>query len=80
MSAAKAGKSDCRATLAELTDALSKAEKEGHMTESPRICAPVSPLIVCGTGCLPVTGGGNTFFQPVSARYVKGAVILTLNR
>ncbi len=38
-------------------------------------------LIVDQIGSLPVVpGGGNLFFQPVNARYEKGAMILTSNR
>ncbi len=80
VAAVKAGISVYRATLAELTDALLKAEKEWRLTEKLRFYTRVSLLIVCAIGCLPVTGGGNLFFQLVNARYEKGSVILTSNR
>ncbi len=77
----KAGKSVYRATLAELIDALIKAEREGRLTEKLRFYARVSLLIVDEIGYLPITlGGANLFFQLVNARYEKGAMILTSNR
>ena len=57
VAAVKAGISVYRATLAELTDALLKAEKEWRLTEKLRFYTRVSLLIVCAIGCLPVTGG-----------------------
>ncbi|RUW54090.1 hypothetical protein EOA32_06905 [Mesorhizobium sp. M1A.F.Ca.ET.072.01.1.1] len=42
---------------------------------------PACSLVVDEIGYLPVVhGGGNLFFQPVNARYEKGAIILTSNR
>jgi DNA replication protein DnaC len=77
----KAGKSVYRATLAELIDALIKAEREGRLAEKLRFYARVSLLIVDEIGYLPITlGGANLFFQLVNARYEKGAMILTSNR
>ena len=46
VTAVKAGKSVYRATLAELIDALIKAEREGRLTEKIRFYARVSLLIV----------------------------------
>ncbi len=81
VTAVKAGKSVCRATLAELTDALLKAEREGRLAEKIRFHTRESLLIVDEIGYLPITGGGgNLFFQLVNARYEKGAMILTSNR
>ena len=77
----KAGKAVYRATLAELIDALLKAEREGKLVEKLRFYARASLLIVDEIGYLPVsTGGANLFFQLVNARYEKGAMILTSNR
>ena len=79
--AVKAGKSVYRATLAELIDALLKAEREGRLTERIRFHARASLLIVDEIGYLPITGGGgNLFFQLVNARYEKGSMIMTSNR
>ncbi len=81
VTAVRAGKSVYRATLAELIDALIKAEREGRLTEKIRFYARVSLLIVDEIGYLPITiGGANLFFQLVNARYEKGAMILTSNR
>ncbi len=79
--AVKAGKTVYRATLAELIDALLKAEREGRLAEKIRFHARASLLIVDEIGYLPITGGGgNLFFQLVNARYEKGSMILTSNR
>ena len=81
MTAVKAGKSVYRATLAELIDALLKAEREGRLVEKIRFHTRASLLIVDEIGYLPITeGGGNLFFQLINARYEKGAMILTSNR
>ena len=81
VTAVKAGKSVYRTTLAELIDALLKAEREGRLAERIRFYARASLLIIDDIGCLPITGGGgNLFFQLVNARYEKGAMILTSNR
>jgi DNA replication protein DnaC len=77
----KAGRSVYRNTLAELIEALSKAEREGRLVEKIRFHARASLLIVDEIGYLPITSGGaNLFFQLVNARYEKGAMILTSNR
>jgi len=81
VAAVKAGKSVYRAALAELIDALLKAEREGRLAEKIRFYARVSLLIVNEIGYLPISNGGaNLFFQLVNARYEKGAMILTSNR
>lgn len=72
VAAVKAGRSVYRNPLAELIEALSKAEREGRLVEKIRFYARAS---------LPITSGGaNLFFQLVNARYEKGAMILTSNR
>jgi len=79
--AVKAGKSVYRCTLAELIEALTKAEREGRLADKLRFFARTALLIVDEIGYLPVTpGGGNLFFQLVNARYEKGAMIVTSNR
>ena len=81
VTAVKAGKSVYRATLAELIDAMIKAEREGRLTEKIRFYARTALLIVDEIGYLPSSqGGANLFFQLISARYEKGAMILTSNR
>jgi DNA replication protein DnaC len=79
--AVKAGKAVYRCTLAELIEALGRAEREGRLTEKLRFYSRASLLIVDEIGYLPITSGGaNLFFQLVNARYEKGAMILTSNR
>ena len=81
VTAVKAGKSVYRATLAELIEALVRAEREGRLAERLRFHARAALLIVDEIGYLPITSGGaNLFFQLVNARYEKGAMILTSNR
>ena len=81
VAAVKAGKSVYRSTLAELIEAMSKAEREGRLVERIRFYARTALLIVDEIGYLPIsTGGANLFFQLVNARYEKGAMILTSNR
>jgi len=81
VAAVKAGKSVYRATLAELIEALVRAEREGRLAEKIRFYARAALLIVDEIGYLPITtGGANLFFQLVNARYEKGAMILTSNR
>lgn len=77
----KAGRSVYRCTLAELVEALGRAEREGRLLEKIRYPSRNSLLIVDEIGYLPITpGGANLFFQLVNARYEKGAMILTSNR
>lgn len=81
VAAVKAGKQVYRATLAELIEALVRAEREGRLADKIRFYARPSLLIVDEIGYLPITqGGANLFFQLVNARYEKGAMILTSNR
>jgi DNA replication protein DnaC len=81
VAAVKAGRSVYRCSLAELIEGLSKAEREGRLTEKIRFYSRASLLIVDEIGYLPITSGGaNLFFQLVNARYEKGAMILTSNR
>jgi DNA replication protein DnaC len=81
VAAVKAGRSVYRCTLAELVEALGRAEREGRLLEKIRFLARTSLLIVDEIGYLPITpGGANLFFQLVNARYEKGAMILTSNR
>jgi DNA replication protein DnaC len=81
VAAVKAGKSVYRCTLAELIEALGRAERDGRLGEKIRFLARPSLLIVDEIGYLPITpGGANLFFQLVNARYEKGAMILTSNR
>jgi DNA replication protein DnaC len=81
VAAVKAGKTVYRATLAELIEALVKADREGRLAEKLRFYARTSLLIVDEIGYLPLSnGGGNLFLQRVNARYEKGAMILTSNR
>lgn len=79
--AVKAGKSVYFATLAEIIDTLSKAEREGKLAQRIAFIARPALLIIDEVGYLPVQkGGANLFFQLVNARYERGAVILTSNR
>ena len=81
VAAVRAGRSVYRATLAELVEALGRAEREGRLAERIRSYARPALLIVDEIGYLPITAGGaNLFFQLVNARYEKGAMILTSNR
>jgi DNA replication protein DnaC len=81
VAAVKAGRTVYRATLAELIEALSQAERSGRLPEKIRFYARAALLIVDEIGYLPITrGGANLFFQLVNARYEKGAMILTSNR
>ncbi|MBB2168054.1 ATP-binding protein [Gluconacetobacter aggeris] len=81
VAAVKAGRSVYRCTLAELIEALARAEREGRLAEKIRFYARAALLIVDEIGYLPITSGGaNLFFQLVNARYEKGSMILTSNR
>ena len=81
VAAVRAGRSVYRATLAEIVEALGRAEREGRLLERIRFYARPALLIVDEIGYLPITAGGaNLFFQLVNARYEKGAMILTSNR
>ena len=79
--AVKAGRSVYFATVADIVAALAKAEREGRLRDKIRFFCRATLLIVDEIGYLPVIpGGGNLFFQLVTARYEKGAMILTSNR
>ena len=79
--AVRAGKRVYGATLAEVIDMLSRAERDGRLPERLRFFSRNSLLIIDEIGYLPITpGGANLFFQLVNHRYEKGAMILTSNR
>ena len=81
VAAVKAGKSVYKTTLAELTDSLAKAERQGRLAEKIRFFTRAALLVVDEIGYLPISkGGASLFFQIVNARYEKGAMILTSNR
>jgi DNA replication protein DnaC len=81
VAAVKAGKSVYRCSLAELIEALTRAEREGRLADRIRFHSRAALLIIDEIGYLPITtGGANFFFQLVNARYEKGAMILTSNR
>ena len=81
LAAVKAGKSVYRCTLAELIEALTRAERESRLVEKLRFYSRAALLIIDEIGYLPISNGGaNLFFQLVNARYEKGAMILTSNR
>jgi DNA replication protein DnaC len=81
VAAVRAGRSVYRATLAEIVEALGRAEREGRLIERIRFYARPALLIVDEIGYLPISAGGaNLFFQLVNARYERGAMILTSNR
>ena len=58
VAAVKAGRSVYRCSLAELIEALTKAEREGRLGEKIRFYARASLLIVDEIGYLPITSGG----------------------
>jgi len=79
--AVKAARSVHFITLADLVDALARAEREGTLRQKIRFYCRFALLIIDEIGYLPVIpGGGNLFFQLVNARYERGAMILTSNR
>ena len=79
--AVKAARSVHFITLADLVDALARAEREGTLRQKIRFYCRFALLIVDEIGYLPVVpGGGNLFFRLVNARYERGAMILTSNR
>jgi hypothetical protein len=53
---------------------------KGQIKERIRFLARASLLVVDEIGYLPMTSGGNLFFQFVNARCEKGAMILSSNR
>ena len=81
VAAIKAGKSAYRCTLAHLVDSLVIAHRAGQIANKLRFYSRASLLIVDEIGYLPLPKeGANLFFQLVSMRYEKGAMILTSNR
>ena len=81
VAAVKAGKSVYRTTLAELVESLANAERSGRLSAKMSFYTRTALLIVDEIGYLPVSAGGaSLFFQLVSARYEKGAMVLTSNR
>ena len=78
VAAVKAGKRVYRATLAELIQALAKAQREDRLADKIRLYARSALLILDEIGYLTIdSNGANLFFQLVNARYEKGAMILT---
>jgi DNA replication protein DnaC len=70
VAAVRAGRSVYRATLAEIVEALGRAEREGRLAERLRSYARPALLIVDEIGYLPITAGGaNLFFQLVRDRH-----------
>ena len=81
IAAVKAGKRVYRTTLAELVDSLTTAERNGRLNAKMSFYTRIALLIVDEIGYLPVSPGcASLFFQLVSARYEKGATLLTSNR
>lgn len=81
VAAVKAGKSVYRTTLADLVSNLAKAKHSGQLENKLRQIRRPALLIVDEIGYLPLPKeGANLFFQLVSARDEKGAMILTSNR
>ena len=77
----RAGRRVYRATLAELIEALGRAEREGRLIEKIRFLGRSSLLIVDEIGYLPIDRtGANLFFQLISRRYERGPMILTSNQ
>lgn len=81
VNAVKAGISVYRTTLTDLVDTLASAHHNAQLsTKLRQLCRPAL-LIIDEIGYLPLPkDGANLFFQLVSARYEKGAMILTSNR
>ena len=81
MTVIKAGKSVYRTTLADLVDNLAKVHNGGQLNQKLRQLSRPALLIVDEIGYLPLPKeSANLFFQLVSARYEKAAMILTSNR
>jgi hypothetical protein len=79
--AVKAGRNIHFITLADLIDALARAEREGSLRPENPLLRPIRPAHR-GRDRLPAgtPGGGNLFFQLVNARHERAAMILTSNR
>lgn len=79
--AVKAGRSVYFATLAEIIESLTRAEREGRLAQRINYIARPALLIIDEVGYLPIQkSGANLFFQLINARYERGAIILTSNR
>ena len=81
VAAVKGGKSVYRSTLSDLAGSLALAHQRGQLANKLRQLSRASVLIVDEIGYLPLPKeGADLFFQLVSARYERGAMILTSNR
>ena len=81
VTAIKAGKSVYRTKLTDLVGNLAKAQYGRQLNQKLRQLSRPALLIVDEIGYLPLPKeGANLFFQLVSARYEKAAMILTSNR
>lgn len=81
LAAAKAGKSVYLCALAELIDTLALPQRAGTLAAKIRQFARYLLLIIDEIGFLPLPKeGAKLFFQLVSARYEKCAMILPSNR
>jgi DNA replication protein DnaC len=68
-------------TAAGLIATLGKAFAEGRLDERLKILAQPQLLIIDEIGYIPIDRhGANLFFQLVSRRYERGAIILTSNQ
>jgi DNA replication protein DnaC len=68
-------------TAAGLIATLGKALAEGHLDERLKLLAQPQLLIIDEIGYIPIDRqGANLFFQLVSRRYERGAIILTSNQ
>lgn len=79
--AAQAGYRVLFLTIADLIDQLTKAFEEHHLDEKMRTLCYPKLLIIDEIGYLPLDQqASHFFFQVVSRRYEKGAIILTSNK
>lgn len=76
VAAVKAGKQVYRATLAELIEALVKAEREGRLADKIRFYARPSLLIVDEIGYLPITQSPLNLLQTLRQNLPNGGIIL----
>ena len=68
-------------SAAQLVSSLMRAHNEGRLEEKLKQLVQPKLLIIDEIGYLPVEGlGANLFFQMVSRRYEKGAILLTSNQ
>jgi DNA replication protein DnaC len=73
VAAVRAGRSVYRCSLAELIEALTKAEREGRLVEKIRFYTRASLLIVDEIGYLPITPGAPTSSSSSSMPATKRA-------